>query len=88
MLSQLCHRLLDRRIELSTTSAARAHIAREGFDPVFGARPLKRYIQHELETRIARALIAEQAEEGDRIVVDVDETGLTLCTHKTTGQET
>ena len=51
-------------------------IARQGFDPVFGARPLKRYLQHELETRIGRALIAGEVSDGASVEVDADEAGL------------
>ncbi|MNY80456.1 Chaperone protein ClpB [compost metagenome] len=45
-------------------------IAQEGFDPVYGARPLKRFIQRSLETPVARALIAGEAEEGSILAVD------------------
>ncbi|MNF08943.1 Chaperone protein ClpB [compost metagenome] len=45
-------------------------IAKEGFDPVYGARPLKRFIQRSLETPVARALIAGEAEEGSVLAVD------------------
>ena len=85
MLGQLQRRLTDRHIELSTTPAAREHIAREGYDPVFGARPLKRYIQHEMETRIARALIAGDAQEGSRLLVDVEDGHLVLRTQDEAG---
>ena len=72
MMEDLCKRLSDRRIELHTTAAARGFIARQGYDPVFGARPLKRFIQHHLETRIARALIAGDIADGDTITVDLE----------------
>ena len=52
------------------TSAARELIARKGFDPVFGARPLKRFLQSHLETRLGRAIIAGDVEDGSAIVVD------------------
>ena len=64
-------RLKDRRITLDLTPAAREFVARNGFDPVFGARPLKRYLQRELETRIGRDIIAGQIADGSKIVVDV-----------------
>ncbi|MCP4006351.1 MAG: AAA domain-containing protein, partial [bacterium] len=54
----LSHRLAERGIKLELSEPAREYIAREGYDPVYGARPLKRYLQHHLETRIGRALIA------------------------------
>ncbi len=63
-------RLAERDITLELTDAAKAHVAEAGFDPVYGARPLKRYIQHELETRIGRAIIAGDLTDGSRIRVD------------------
>jgi ATP-dependent Clp protease ATP-binding subunit ClpB len=56
---------------LEITTAAREYIAHAGYDPVFGARPLKRYLQRELETRIGRAIVGGQVPEGARIVVDL-----------------
>jgi ATP-dependent Clp protease ATP-binding subunit ClpB len=63
-------RLVDRRLDLELTEAARVLIAREGYDPVYGARPLKRFIQREVETRIGRALISDEILDGATIVVD------------------
>ncbi|GMU66397.1 MAG: chaperone protein ClpB [Acidobacteriota bacterium] len=65
-------RLADRGLALELTEPARTLIAREGFDPVFGARPLKRFLQHHLESKIARALIAGEAPEGSTVRVAVD----------------
>jgi ATP-dependent Clp protease ATP-binding subunit ClpB len=70
LMAGLRKRLIDRKIELELTEAGRALIAREGFDPVFGARPLRRFIQREVETRLARSLIAGEAVEGTRVRVD------------------
>jgi len=67
----LRRRLADRNITLELTDAARELVARQGFDPVYGARPLKRYLQHELESKIGRALIAGEAHEGASLGVDV-----------------
>jgi ATP-dependent Clp protease ATP-binding subunit ClpB len=67
----LRRRLIDRGIRLELSDAAREFVAREGFDPVYGARPLKRFLQHELESRIARALIAGEVHDGLRLRVDV-----------------
>jgi ATP-dependent Clp protease ATP-binding subunit ClpB len=72
MLADLRQRLVDRHIDFTTTPAARKHIALQGYDPVFGARQLKRYLQHELETQIARALIAGDFDEGATLVVDTE----------------
>jgi ATP-dependent Clp protease ATP-binding subunit ClpB len=72
MTEELRLRLKDRRIELEISEPAREHIARAGFDPVFGARPLRRFLQHELETRIGRALVSGEIADGARIGVDLD----------------
>ena len=72
LLDDVRSRLADRRIELVVSEEARATIARDGFDPVYGARPLRRYIQREVETRIGRALLAGQVRDGATITVDVD----------------
>ena len=64
-------RLADRRIGLELTEAARHHIAEHAYDPVYGARPLRRYIQREVETRIGRALLARDIREGATILLDV-----------------
>jgi ATP-dependent Clp protease ATP-binding subunit ClpB len=65
-------RIADRRLALELTEAARALIAREGYDPVYGARPLRRFIQREVETRIGRALIAGEIEDGAAITIDAE----------------
>ena len=64
-------RLVERGVRLELTEAARHFVARQGYDPVYGARPLKRFLQHELESKIARALIAGQAADGSLVRVDV-----------------
>jgi ATP-dependent Clp protease ATP-binding subunit ClpB len=63
-------RLADRRLTIRLTDDARELIAREGYDPVYGARPLRRLIQHDVETRIARALLAGQIADGGTITLD------------------
>ena len=60
MFDDLRARLAERRITLELTEAARRFIAEQGFDPVYGARPLRRFIAHEVETRIGRALLARR----------------------------
>jgi ATP-dependent Clp protease ATP-binding subunit ClpB len=65
-------RLADRRIGLELTEAGRELIAREGYDPVYGARPLRRFIQREVETRIARALLSGDIDEGAGVTIDAD----------------
>lgn len=71
-------RLADRQVGLVLTDAAVRFIAKEGFDPVYGARPLKRFIQRSLETPVARALIAGEAEEGSVLTVDLEDGKLSV----------
>jgi ATP-dependent Clp protease ATP-binding subunit ClpB len=63
-------RLADRRITLELSEAARELIAREAYDPVYGARPLRRFIQREVETRIGRALVAGDIRDGATVTLD------------------
>jgi ATP-dependent Clp protease ATP-binding subunit ClpB len=72
LLDDVRQRLEERRIAIDVTDEARRLIARSGYDPVYGARPLRRFIQHEVETRIARALIAGTIAEGSAISIDTD----------------
>ncbi|MFB6977162.1 ATP-dependent chaperone ClpB [Streptomyces scopuliridis] len=67
---ELRRRLAERRITVELTEPARELIAHQGFDPVYGARPLRRYISHEVETLIGRALLRGEAADGSRITVD------------------
>ncbi len=80
MTGELRERLAERKIGLSITENGRELIAKEGFDPVYGARPLKRYIQHELESRIGRSLIAGDLGAGGTIVVDAVDGRLDVST--------
>ncbi|MCW2560057.1 MAG: ATP-dependent chaperone ClpB, partial [Mycobacterium sp.] len=70
LLEELRDRLSEQRITLVLTEPARRLIAGEGYDPVYGARPLRRFISHEVETRIGRALLSGEAREGVTILVD------------------
>jgi ATP-dependent Clp protease ATP-binding subunit ClpB len=65
-------RLAERRLTLDLTEPAKELIAREGYDPVYGARPLRRFIQREVETRIARALLGGDIRDGATVSVDAD----------------
>jgi ATP-dependent Clp protease ATP-binding subunit ClpB len=71
-ISDVRRRLAIRRVGLELTEAARAFIARAGYDPVYGARPLKRFIQREVETRIGRALVGGEIAEGATIMLDAE----------------
>ncbi len=68
--ASLRKRLTEREIGLEITEAARRHLASAGYDPVYGARPLKRYIQHAVETKVGRSLIAGSLGAGATVVVD------------------
>ena len=72
MLEDLRRRLADKQLKLNVTPAAAAQIIDDGYDPVYGARPLKRYIQSHLETMIAREILAGNHLPGDTLTVDAD----------------
>ena len=76
----LARRLSDRRLDLQVTAAAREWLALAGFDPVYGARPLRRLVQTEIGDQLARAILSGQARDGDVVAVDVavDGTGLVV----------
>jgi ATP-dependent Clp protease ATP-binding subunit ClpB len=68
--AELQQRLAEQGLRLELTPAARSYVAAAAYDPVYGARPLKRFLQHHLETRIGRAMIAADVLEGSCIKVD------------------
>jgi ATP-dependent Clp protease ATP-binding subunit ClpB len=70
-LARLRDRLAERRISLVLTAAATANLAQRGYDPVYGARPLKRLIQLDIETPIARLLVKGELRDGGTVRVDV-----------------
>jgi len=74
-LNRLRERLKDKQLTLELTPAAQDRLMELGYDPVYGARPMKRLIQSQVETRIARALIQGQAEAGDMIWIDAANDG-------------
>jgi ATP-dependent Clp protease ATP-binding subunit ClpB len=76
----LRRRLSGRRLDLEVTDGARAWLARTGFDPVYGARPLRRLVQSAVGDPLARALLAGEVRDGDTVRVDVtaDASGLTV----------
>ncbi|MDB5042391.1 MAG: clpB, partial [Candidatus Eremiobacteraeota bacterium] len=69
-LGRLRERLADRHITLELSAQARRHLVRSGYDPVYGARPLKRAIQRELETPLARMILAGELHDGDHVAAD------------------
>jgi ATP-dependent Clp protease ATP-binding subunit ClpB len=70
-LGYLQRRLLARKLDLKVTDPVREHLAREGFDPIYGARPLKRAIQRLLQDPLARRLLDGDFQEGDRVLADL-----------------
>ena len=74
-------RLADKHFELELTPAAKASLAKKGFDPVYGARPLKRAIQREIQDKLAMKLLEGQFKEGDKILVDADGDGEIVFEH-------
>jgi ATP-dependent Clp protease ATP-binding subunit ClpB len=71
-LGHLRKRLADRHITLELTDAARTHLVRTGHEPAYGARPLKRVIQREIETPLARLLLQGEVRDGQKVLVDFD----------------
>ena len=78
MLEDLRRRLADKQLKLAVTDAAKAAIIDGGYDPIYGARPLKRYIQANVETRIAKEIIAGSHTAGDTLTVDAEGGSLVL----------
>ncbi len=74
-LKSLRNRLADKEITLSLTDAAKEFIAKESYDPIYGARPVKRYLQKNLETMIATRIIRGEIAEGDNVTIDVSGSG-------------
>ncbi len=72
LLARLRERLADRHITLDLTDAARDYLVRVGYDPAYGARPLKRVLQHEVETALAKLLLKGEVRDGQTVVVDFD----------------
>ncbi|WP_027416769.1 ATP-dependent chaperone ClpB [Aneurinibacillus terranovensis] len=70
LIQDLRKRLVDRKIGLLLTEEAKQHIAKEGYDPVYGARPLRRFLQRHVETLLARALISGSIQEGSTVRID------------------
>ena len=87
MVKDVQDRLQDRNITFSLTPAAGLWLAKEGFDPVYGARPLRRAVQRHLENYLSEKILAGELQEGDHVEVDGDEDiGLTLTTRELAAQ--
>jgi ATP-dependent Clp protease ATP-binding subunit ClpB len=87
-LQRLRSRLAERNIDIQLTPEATTHLAREGYDPVYGARPLKRAIQKELETPIGRRLLGGEIHDGDKVIVDWHDGEFTFSTKRVERAET
>ncbi|PZG24107.1 ATP-dependent chaperone ClpB [Spongiactinospora gelatinilytica] len=75
---RLARRLADRRLTLTVTPAARDWLALTGYDPLYGARPLRRLVQSAIGDRLAKKVLSGEIQDGDEVVVDLDEAGDTL----------
>ena len=71
LIADLNRRLSDKQLTVQLTDAAKQFIIDAAYDPIYGARPLRRYVQHTVETLIGRKIIADQVESGDTLTVDV-----------------
>ena len=78
MVTDLNRRLKDKQLSVSLTDAAKSHIMDAAYDPVYGARPLRRYLQHTVETLLSRKIIADEVSSGQEITVDAGENGLLI----------
>ena len=78
-IDRLQQRLSERRLELAVTPSARSWLADHGYDPTYGARPLRRLMQKEIDDRLATALLSGDIHDGDTVKVDVAEDGSGLA---------
>ena len=78
LVAELNGRLADKQLKVALTDAAKGYIIDSAYDPAFGARPLRRFVQHSVETLISRKIIADQVQEGDTLTVDYRDGQLTV----------
>jgi ATP-dependent Clp protease ATP-binding subunit ClpB len=78
LLDRLIKRLEDRKISLEMTENARDFIAREAYDPVYGARPLRRYLQTHIESYLAKKILQGDIKDNDHVVIDCRDDELVL----------
>ncbi|CAN5336539.1 ATP-dependent chaperone ClpB [soil metagenome] len=81
-IERLARRLAGRRLELAVTPDARAWLAERGYDPIYGARPLRRLMQHEIDDKLARALLAGEIRDGDTVLVEIAPDGSGLAVRR------
>ena len=80
MVKELSDRLADQALSLELTDAAKQMVVDNGYDPVYGARPLKRYLQNYVETLTAKKILSGDVHAGDTIVLDVKDGAFTVST--------
>ncbi|MCK4795118.1 MAG: AAA family ATPase, partial [Desulfobacteraceae bacterium] len=80
MIKDVQKRLVDRKITIELTEEAKVQLAKEGFDPVFGARPLRRTIQRQVENPLSKRILQGEFKEEDHVKVDVGPDGFTFTT--------
>jgi ATP-dependent Clp protease ATP-binding subunit ClpC len=78
MIEEVLDRIGERQVSITLTEAAREWLANEGFDPVYGARPLRRAIQRFVENPLSKRILAGELSEGDEVLIDASEDGLTF----------
>jgi ATP-dependent Clp protease ATP-binding subunit ClpB len=84
-IDRLEKRLAERRLQLAVTPDARGWLAERGYDPIYGARPLRRLMQHEIDDKLAKALLAGDIRDGDTVRVDLDGDALSVSRMETAG---
>ena len=78
LLADINRRIEDKEILLSITDKARDYITEQAYDPVYGARPLKRYLQKNVETLLAKKILADQVSTGAHLILDATNDGLVI----------
>lgn len=72
LMQNLNERIMDRDLHIILSDAAKTFVTEEGYDPVYGARPLKRYLQKHIETMVAKQILSDALKTGDEILIDVE----------------
>ena len=85
MVRDLAKRLEERKVEIELTDKAKSWLAKEGFDPIYGARPLRRAIERYVENPLSTMILKGEFGAGDRVLVDLGQDGLTFKTKAKAG---
>ena len=78
LIADINKRIEDKELHLTISEAAKDFIAEEAYEPAYGARPLKRYLQKNVETLLAKKILADEVRTGDRLVLDVENGALII----------